>query len=148
MSYRSKYTGWEIDEAIGRILNGEAVGPKGTYSPTAQYKRLDIVQYEGASYLVLRPVQGVTPEDGEDYMLLAAKGEIGATGATGEGGGAGPAGPGVPPGGTTGQVLAKKSEDDYDGKWVDPPQGGGFVEMETSIPVVSRTADTLYGLIL
>ena len=33
----------------------------------------------------------------------------------------GPAGPNpIPPGGTTGQVLAKLSDDDYDVGWVDP----------------------------
>lgn len=30
----------------------------------------------------------------------------------------GPAGPGVPAGGTTGQVLAKASDDDFDTEWV------------------------------
>lgn len=29
-------------------------------------------------------------------------------------------GPGVPAGGTTGQVLAKASDDDYDTEWVTP----------------------------
>lgn len=32
----------------------------------------------------------------------------------------GPAGPGIPPGGTTGQVLAKLSDDDYDVGWITP----------------------------
>lgn len=32
-------------------------------------------------------------------------------------------GPGVADGGTTGQVLAKKSATDYDTKWIDPPSG-------------------------
>ena len=45
------------------------------------------------------------------------KGDTGATGATG------PAGPGVPTGGVTGQVLAKKSGTDYDTEWVN--QSGG-----------------------
>ena len=36
----------------------------------------------------------------------------------------GPAGPGVTPGGTTGQVLAKKSNTNYDTEWVDKPGGG------------------------
>lgn len=33
-------------------------------------------------------------------------------------------GPGVPPGGTTGQVLTKRSEDDYDAAWLTPAGGG------------------------
>ena len=39
--------------------------------------------------------------------------------------GMGPAGPGLPPGGTTGQVPAKASDDDYDIAWVDQAGGGG-----------------------
>jgi len=34
-------------------------------------------------------------------------------------------GEGVPEGGTTGQILSKKSDTDYDTEWVDPPTGGG-----------------------
>lgn len=37
----------------------------------------------------------------------------------------GPAGPGVPAGGTTGQVLSKASDTDYDTGWTTPSGGGG-----------------------
>lgn len=65
------------------------------------------------------------------------KGETGAQGATGPAGpqgpqgqtGAtgpqGPAGQGVPAGGTTGQVLAKSSNNDYETEWIDQTGGGG-----------------------
>jgi hypothetical protein len=36
----------------------------------------------------------------------------------------GPAGPGVAAGGTTGQVLAKKSNTNYDTEWINPTSGG------------------------
>lgn len=36
-----------------------------------------------------------------------------------------PSGEGVPAGGATGQILAKKTESDFDAEWVDPPEGGG-----------------------
>ena len=36
-----------------------------------------------------------------------------------------PAGQGIPAGGTTGQVLTKKSDTDYDADWQDPQGGGG-----------------------
>ena len=39
-----------------------------------------------------------------------------------------PAGEGIPPGGTTGQVLTKKSDEDYDAEWHDPQGGGGTGE--------------------
>lgn len=40
----------------------------------------------------------------------------------------GPAGQGVPAGGAAGQLLAKKSDTDYDTQWVDPPAGGEGAE--------------------
>jgi hypothetical protein len=49
----------------------------------------------------------------------------GAQGPTGPAGPAGPAGPGVAAGGTTGQLLAKKSATDYDTNWIAAPSGGG-----------------------
>ncbi len=62
-------------------------------------------------------------------------------------------GHGIPAGGAAGQVLAKKSAANYDTQWVDASgagsgTSGGFVEMETSIPVANRVQNTLYGLIL
>ena len=62
------------------------------------------------------------------------KGDTGAAGEQGPAGEAGPAGPtgpqgepgaGVPDGGTTGQVLAKRSNSNQDTHWIDPPSGGG-----------------------
>ena len=55
------------------------------------------------------------------------KGDPGPQGPPGEDGAPGaqgPAGPGVAAGGTTGQVLVKSSDADYDTEWADP-QGGG-----------------------
>ena len=50
----------------------------------------------------------------------------------------GPAGPGVTPGGTTGQVLAKKSNTNYDTEWIDfypyVPVGGVIEWDGTGIP--------------
>ena len=51
-----------------------------------------------------------------------AMGTTGATGATGAAGEAGAAGQGVPAGGSEGQILAKASDNDYDGEWVDPAE--------------------------
>jgi hypothetical protein len=41
----------------------------------------------------------------------------------------GPAGPGVAAGGTTGQVLAKKSNTNYDTEWINNPGGGSTVSV-------------------
>ena len=55
-------------------------------------------------------IQGIQGEQGE-------QGPTGATGAKGDKGDKGDAGEGVPEGGTTGQVLKKKSNTDFDTEW-------------------------------
>lgn len=40
----------------------------------------------------------------------------------------GPAGPGVATGGTTGQILAKKSNANFDTEWIDVPNSGGLTK--------------------
>ena len=52
------------------------------------------------------------------------QGPQGKPGADGKTGPQGPAGPGVAAGGTTGQVLAKKSNTNYDTEWINPTSGG------------------------
>ena len=55
------------------------------------------------------------------------RGDTGPTGPTGKQGPAGapgPTGPGVATGGTTGQVLAKKSNANFDTEWINAPGGG------------------------
>lgn len=66
-----------------------------------------------------------------DEISLNIEGAIGPQGPQGEDGEEGPQGPkgddgeGVPEGGTTGQVLAKKSGTDFDTEWVNQSGGGG-----------------------
>ena len=55
------------------------------------------------------------------YAMGALKGEPGKDGRNGRDGIDGKNGVGVPSGGTAGQVLAKKSDDDYDTEWIDLP---------------------------
>ena len=57
------------------------------------------------------------------------RGNPGPTGKQGPAGAPGPAGPGVAPGGTTGQVLAKKSNTNYDTEWIDNSGGGSTVSV-------------------
>ena len=57
------------------------------------------------------------------------RGNPGPTGKQGPAGAPGPAGPGVAPGGTTGQVLAKKSNTNYDTEWIDNSGGGSTVNV-------------------
>ena len=61
-----------------------------------------------------------------DYQpILRTELVTGAAGPTGSQGPAGPVGPGVITGGFTGQVLAKKTNADYDTEWVTGGGGGG-----------------------
>ena len=61
-----------------------------------------------------------------DYQpILRTELVTGAAGPTGSQGPLGPAGPGVVTGGLTGQVLAKKSNANYDTEWVTGGGGGG-----------------------
>jgi hypothetical protein len=73
---------------------------------------------------VTEPVQ-VIQVDTDSYEII--------TGALGP---QGPAGVGVPPGGTTNQVLAKASDADYDTAWVTGGGGGGSGTV-TSVSVVT-----------
>ena len=65
--------------------------------------------------------QGPPGPAGQD----GAEGPQGPAGPGGAEGPQGPAGPGVAAGGTTGQVLVKSSDADYDTEWADPQGGGG-----------------------
>lgn len=65
-------------------------------------------------------------------------GETGPQGPKGDTGATGPAGVGIATGGTTGQVLAKKSNSDYDTEWVDQEGGGG-----ASLPTGGTTGQVL-----
>ncbi len=69
---------------------------------------------------VTQDVQGPKGEKGD-------KGEQGLQGIQGERGEKGEDGRGVPAGGTTGKVLAKKSNSDYDTEWVEQTGGGSDV---------------------
>lgn len=82
----------ETSTNLGRV----SLVPRGAYSPEASYERLDVVEYAGSGWLVLRPVQGAAPEAGADYMLLAERGAPGPQGVQGPEGKTGPKGdPGI-----------------------------------------------------
>ena len=65
-------------------LGKVSVTPKGTYSPSATYSRLDIVNYSGSAFIALQEVKGITPAEGEYWRLLVSKGDKGDKGDTGD----------------------------------------------------------------
>lgn len=73
------------------------------------------------------------------WNTLDYGGLVGATGSAGANGADGTDGEGVPVGGTTGQVLAKSSNTDYDTEWVAQTGGGsstldGLTDVDVSAP--------------
>lgn len=92
--------------------------------------------------------QGLQGEQGPQGPAGAngADGATGPQGPQGEQGVQGEPGLGVPPGGTTGQVLAKASNANYDTIWVDQTGGGGggVVTLE-SIEITTPPTKTQYN---
>src|SRR3954447_467438 len=66
-----------------------------------------------------------TADGWQDIALVGPQGPNGDPGPTGAAGPTGATGPGVPVGGTTGQVLAKKTAADLDTNWITAATGGG-----------------------
>lgn len=70
----------EVVTQLGRV----SLTPRGAYDAAAIYNRLDVVAYEGSSYLVLVDgTTGTAPAEGPAYMLLAEKGGKGDPGQPG-----------------------------------------------------------------
>ena len=106
-------------------------------------------QVSGPSYLLNCEITEVT-DTSATYKLVAftntqgeqgPKGNTGAQGPQGPQGLPGPTGPGVPTGGTTGQVLSKSGNGDYDTVWKDMESGG-----IPKIYYLKATDDTKFNL--
>ncbi len=61
-------------------LGKVALTPKGAFNAAATYEQLDVVTYNGSSYLVLQTVTGVTPPNSAYYQTIASKGNNGTNG--------------------------------------------------------------------
>ncbi len=105
-------------------INGNTI-LYGTVDPSNTSTGIDGNFYINTSnYTIFGPkVAGVWPTG---VSILGSPGAAGSTGS------AGPPGEGLATGGTTGQVLAKNSNANYDAGWINPPSGGGV-----GIPSVS-----------
>lgn len=103
----------------------------GTSDPSNLYTGTDGDFYINTSTITLfgPKASGVWPAG---ISLVGADGTAGPagpkgdTGDTGPAGEAGAAGAGVATGGTSGQVLSKHSDTDYDTQWIDPPATGAM----------------------
>lgn len=68
-----------------QILAKAVLTPRGEWTQDKEYEAMDIIQYEGDSFLVLKSFSGVPPvADNITCMLLASKGQKGDQGEQGE----------------------------------------------------------------
>ena len=81
---------------------------RGAYASGTAYVVDDIVSYSGSCYICISASTGNAPTNTTYWSIVAAKGDKGDIGY------------GVPVGGTTGQILTKVSNTDYDTEWVTP----------------------------
>lgn len=68
---------------IATPLGKVSLTPRGEYNSNTTYAALDIISYQGSSYIVLKECTGVTPPNDTYYMLAASKGSSGSAGARG-----------------------------------------------------------------
>ena len=110
------------------VLGKVSVVPKGDYSASTTYYALDIVGYNGGSYLAMQQVTGVTPSnDGVNWMQLSGPGLPGEQGPQGN------------PGAAAGFGEATATVDDT--------SGTPSVEVETSGPDTAKVFTfKFYGL--
>ena len=106
-------------------------GPQGEPGPAATIGATGPSGPTGATGASGAPgLQGATGTSGPAGATGATgaqgpSGSSGSAGASGATGATGAIGPGVPTGGTTGQILAKTSNANYDTGWIAAPSGGG-----------------------
>ena len=89
-----------MSTSAGRVL----LLHKGDYDSSETYNPMDEVIYQGSTYVCKQTSTGNAPTNTSYWQMLAQKGENGS---------------GIPTGGTTGQVLTKKSSTNYDADWED-----------------------------
>ena len=58
-------------------LGKVSLSPKGTWEASTAYEQLDMVSYDGGSWLAKKPSTNITPADGEYWMKVAEKGDTG-----------------------------------------------------------------------
>jgi hypothetical protein len=69
-----------------KVLGKVAITPKGEYSNATTYQLLDLITYEGGSYLALKETTGNLPTNNDYWQLIAEKGQNGEQGEKGKDG--------------------------------------------------------------
>jgi hypothetical protein len=180
---------FKIVKLLDPIQINVPLNPKGVYNPATTYAIADLVSLNGVGYICIAPTTGNSPPNTSFWQLFSQTGSriYSAAGVPSSGLGidndfyinssngdyylkvsgswvlqgnlTGPAGPGVAPGGTTGQVLAKQSNTNYDTVWVTPSTGtvtsvsvtsangfAGTVATSTTTPAITLST-TVTGIL-
>src|SRR5262245_42793069 len=82
------HSDWLCLATAGR--DGGSITVRGTFDATQEYRRLDVVAFNGGSFVALKDAPGPCP--GSGWQLLASQGKRGVAGASGERGERGPTG--------------------------------------------------------
>lgn len=61
-------------------LGKVSITPRGEFSPNVVYSQLDLISYNGSSYLVTQSVFGIAPPNTTYYMAIGSKGDTGTAG--------------------------------------------------------------------
>ena len=112
---------WDTDKQAWTSV-GSLQGPQGVPGPAGE--RGPQGEPGPAGEIGPRGPQGLQGEPGP----AGERGPQGLQGEPGPAGDTGPAGPGVAAGGTTGQILAKKSDANFDTEWIEVPNSGGLTK--------------------
>ena len=57
-----------------KTLGPVGLNPLGNYNSQTEYEKLDVVLYQGSSYVALKPVQGIVPTNAEYWQKLVSGG--------------------------------------------------------------------------
>lgn len=119
-----------IDSPVHLNFTG-GITPKGAYDAETTYNTGESVSYLGSSYVAIQETTGNLPTNVLYWQLLSLKGD------------------GAITGGTTGQVLAKASNADFDNQWITPKSALADFSQDTSHRLVTDTLienwNTAYG---
>ncbi|MDP3770031.1 MAG: hypothetical protein Q8R40_03795 [bacterium] len=87
--FSTKMSGVEISSAYEITIASPPINWTGAWNSASTYIKNDAVHYGGSSWRAKQTNSNITPIEGNDWTLLAQKGDMGATGVTGTTGAAG-----------------------------------------------------------